>query len=115
MVEDHWTFIAAVKHGALEMRLGFFRLSEQMEYPSECVEICGIVRLRLYCLAAHLVGLAELLALQTQILGIIVQDIDIVRIDLQSLLVCLVCLLCLPEDMVYIAFGRPGPQDCRAV
>ena len=97
------------------MCLSLLRLPEQMEYPSECVEICGIVRLRLYCLAAHLERFAELLALQTQIIGIIVQHIDIVRVDLQRLFVCLICLLRLSKNMVDIAFGRPGPQDCRAV
>ena len=52
--------------------------------PSEGVEISGVVRLGLYGLLAHRVCLLEIFALKREIVGVIVQHIDIVRVVFSS-------------------------------
>ena len=75
------------------MRLCLFRLAHEIQYPSESVEICSIIRLLLYDSLAHLISLFQVPALLAQIICIIIENIHLVRCKLQGLLIRLVCLL----------------------
>ena len=115
MVHYHYAVLSSIEHRMLEERLRLKGLALQIEDPSECIEVCRIVRLCLYGLLAHVVRLLELLSLHAEVVCIIVKDIYIVRVYLQSLVVCLVRLLVVAELMVDVSHSRPCPQCLRTV
>ena len=90
MIHDHHAVLSSVKHSMLEERFGLQRLALQIQYPSEGIQICGVIRLSLDGSLAHIISFLQALALHAEVISIIIKDIDIVRIDLQSLVIGLV-------------------------
>ena len=108
MVHDDGAVLAAVQHRVLEIRLGFLVLPEQVQDPGVGVQVSGVVRIRIHRLLGHGQCLLELLALQGQVVGVVVQDRSIVRVDLEDFFVGLIGLLRIPLHMVHVADLVPG-------
>ena len=94
----------------LEEGLGFQSLALKEQNPSESVEIGGIVRFSLNGLLAHIVCFLEILALNAEVICIVVQHIDIVWIYLQCLFISLICLFGIALQMVDVSGCGPCPQ-----
>ena len=53
-------------------------------YPGVSVEVSGVERLPFHRPAAHLLGLVEVFAAQTEVVGVVVQATDVVILPLQT-------------------------------
>ena len=74
----------------LEERLGFQVSPHQVQNPGEGVQIRGVVRFLLYGFLGHVVRLLQILAFQAQVVGVVIEDRCVVRIDLKGVLIRLI-------------------------
>ena len=98
-----------------EERLGFQCFALQIQYPSEGVQISRIVRLGLNRLLAHRISLLQFLALDGQIIGVIVQNRSIVRSYFQCRFIRLERLGLITQKMIHVTDGAPRSHERSAV
>ena len=106
MFHYHLTPVAAVPHGLfyVDTRLRVPALLEQN--PRIRVQIRRVLRFLLHGDEAHLLRLVEVSALHRQIIRIIVQRIDVLRIIHQRRIICRIRLRLHPALMIQVAKDR---------
>ena len=105
MLQHDGAVLAAIEHGVLEIGLGFLGPVQQVQQPAVGVQVGGVVGLQLDGPAAHLERLAELAALQREVVGVVVEHGGPVGIGQQGLLVGLVGLLAVLHLLVVHVAG----------
>ena len=113
MFEDDLAVAPAVEHGVLEIWLGLLGLALEVEYPPVSIQVGSVVGVLLHGYPAHRSSLLELFFLQAEVVGIVVQDWQILRIRPESAVVGLKSILCLAELVVCVPDGGKGRHNPR--